>query len=112
MVPVGTYIVPKKLAVVPVQSDLPGSLVSRWEFSDEDIAFLLKNKYIYFYIATFGQPMQPVMLHCEEPEITFIDERAAGREPSAPLGSYDPVSGEVRLDKPEAVATIELNTID
>lgn len=38
-----------------------GEVYTCWEFSDEELAAVVKNKCIYFKQLTFNQPLQPIL---------------------------------------------------
>ncbi len=46
-----------------------GLLCTRWEMTTEERDFVAKNGYIYLWIWTFGNPVQPVLLEAKDPEI-------------------------------------------
>lgn len=37
-------------------------LLSRWEFTEEEMKQVIENKYIYLYLYTFGRAVSPVLL--------------------------------------------------
>lgn len=73
------------LPALPVESDLPGTILTRWVLSDEELEILQKTKSVYLYIATFNNPVQPVFLKVETPPAYEVDE-SYGKE------FVDPVS--------------------
>jgi hypothetical protein len=49
-----------------------GCLLSRWELSDEDIERIKETRSIWFYQWTMNQPMQPVSLTTEKPQLKAL----------------------------------------
>lgn len=47
---------------LPVYKDERGNIVSCWEFSDEEIEEIKKNKCIWLSAMTFNKPLQPLFL--------------------------------------------------
>ena len=62
------------LPALPIDSELPGTILTRWEISDEEIETLRETKSVYLYIATFNQSVQPVYLTVKTPEAFEVDE--------------------------------------
>jgi hypothetical protein len=44
-----------------------GQVLSRWELSDDEMAIVIQTRSIYLLMATFNQPLTPVMLAVENP---------------------------------------------
>jgi len=65
------------IPALPMNSDLPGTILTRWELSDEELEILKETRSIYLYVATFHQPLQPVFLKVEPPVPEEIDEKYA-----------------------------------
>lgn len=65
------------LPALPIDSDLPGTILTRWEVTDEEIEILKQTKSVYLYISTFLQPLQPVYLTVETPPVHEVDEKYA-----------------------------------
>ncbi len=65
------------LPALPINSDLPGTILTRWELSDEELEILKETKSIYLYVATFHQPLQPVYMQVEPPIPEEINEEYA-----------------------------------
>jgi hypothetical protein len=63
------------LPALPIKSDLPGTILSRWELSDEEIKTIIETRSVYLYVATFQQPLQPVYLTVKPPVPEEIDEK-------------------------------------
>lgn len=62
------------LPALPIESDLPGTILTRWELSDEELETLSETKSVYLYISTFNQPLQPVYLTVKPPNAFEVDE--------------------------------------
>lgn len=65
------------LPALPMRSDLPGTILTRWEISDEELEKLRETRSVYLYIATFMQPLQPVYLTVKPPVPEEVDEKYA-----------------------------------
>lgn len=42
-------------------SQKTGMAITQWEFSDEEVAEIVKNKRMFIGISTFGKPLQPIL---------------------------------------------------
>lgn len=51
-----------------------GSLLSRWELTDEEVQEVVKNKSIYLHIHAFGKPVQPVNIYAIAPQIIYPEQ--------------------------------------
>lgn len=65
------------LPALPMRSDLPGTILTRWEISDEELETLRETRSMYLYFATFMQPLQPVYLTIKPPVPEEVDEKYA-----------------------------------
>lgn len=62
------------LPALPIASELPGTILTRWEISDEELETLRETKSVYLYVATFHQPLQPVYMTVKTPPAIEVDE--------------------------------------
>ena len=46
-----------------------GEVVSCWEFTDEEIELIIKNKCVYISSMTFNQPLQPLRVTAKSEEV-------------------------------------------
>lgn len=44
-----------------------GTILTRWELSEEEVAEIIKTKSIYLEVSTFGRPLQPLRMFTKEP---------------------------------------------
>lgn len=44
-------------------------IISRWKLSPEEIEMVVKTGDIYLFVWTFGNPLQPVLLQTETPQL-------------------------------------------
>jgi len=65
------------LPALPIKSDLPGTILTRWEITDEELEQMRETRSVYLYIATFMQPLQPVYLTVKPPVPEEVDEKYA-----------------------------------
>lgn len=65
------------LPALPIESELPGTILTRWEISDEELETLRETRSVYLYVATFNQPLQPVYLTVKTPPVFEVDEKYA-----------------------------------
>lgn len=49
-------------------SDGSQGLLTRWRLTDEEKEAIAQGEDLYVTILTFGQPMQPIMLHVSKPD--------------------------------------------
>ena len=54
---------------LPVWRDVDGTVLSRWKFTWWERLQVLFYGDLYLWVLTFGQPLQPVMLQVERPEV-------------------------------------------
>jgi hypothetical protein len=45
-----------------------GTILTRWELSEEEKRLILEQGYIYLEVLTFNRPLQPLRLSAEVPE--------------------------------------------
>jgi hypothetical protein len=86
------------LPALPINSDLPGTILTRWVISDEELEVLKETRSVYLYVSTFGNPLQPVYLTIKPPVPEEVDERYA-----------ESVRGIVPDDQGPAKAIVELS---
>jgi len=48
--------------------DAEGTVITKWELSDEEIDFIKKTKCVWLTVLTFNNPLQPQLLQVEKPE--------------------------------------------
>ena len=46
--------------------DEAGNILTRWEFTPEEVKFILEHGYVYVYTMTFGNKIQPMYVSGEE----------------------------------------------
>lgn len=57
----------QNLPSIPMQN----GILTRWELNDEEKQIVAKTGSIYVYLMTFGQPIQPILLQVEKPELKY-----------------------------------------
>ena len=55
---------------LPVFRDDDGTVLSRWRLTWRERLRVLLTGDVYLFQMTFGQPLQPVMLQVEQPEVS------------------------------------------
>lgn len=56
------------LPSLPIDDDM-GTLLTRWELTEEEIAYIVKHRCLYIWLATFGEPIQPLRVTAEDLKI-------------------------------------------
>lgn len=54
---------------LPALKQEDGTIISCWQFTDEEIEKLKETRCLYLAVATFGHPLQPVLLSVEKSEV-------------------------------------------
>ncbi len=54
---------------LPVFKDNKGTVVSCWEFTDEEIEQIKMNKCLWLSVMTFNQPLQPLFMTADKSEL-------------------------------------------
>ena len=61
---------------LPVWKQHDGTTLSRWRLTWKERLRVLFSGNVYLWILTFNQPLQPVMLQTEKPQMTNDEETA------------------------------------
>lgn len=69
------------IPALPIESELPGTILTRWEITDEELEVLRETRSIYLYVATFNNPLQPVYLTVKTPNVFEVDDSYAQNLP-------------------------------
>ena len=54
---------------LPAHISEDGTVTTCWELNDHDIENLMETKKLWLQILTFNNPLQPVMISVEKPEL-------------------------------------------
>jgi hypothetical protein len=55
---------------LPALRCLDGTILTRWEFTEEEKQQVLEQGYIYLAVNTFNMPLQPVIIMVTAPDIS------------------------------------------
>ena len=57
-----------------VENSKVGQINTCWELSPDELETVTKTRKIYVSLLTFGQPLQPIMVGVEKPDVYDPDE--------------------------------------
>lgn len=65
---------------LPVVDCGDGVILSRWKLTDEEKQVVAETGDIYIFMHTFGQPVMPILLQVEMPEVSATSDELLSAE--------------------------------